>query len=1479
MPEQFTQAEFVTSLREKYPVYNDIDDSTLVANVVEKYPVYKNQISDFGAPIEKEIPEEKSFAQKALGFIKEKFTFSPEQEAKFGELVEGFRLPKKVRDITEKAGREGFLDIYTDELRKELADKPVAGAFIRGLFGERADIGQEVPEAKTIPEKVVRGAAGLAGTVISFAPVAKATKAIGIGARIARKSGIAGRLIGSAETFVAHGQLLSKSKDYEERLDIAGEDLTTGLAFGLVGGLGKDYLKGLPGKFASYPSMFGLGFGMSKMGESSNEDAIINGALLVALHGIHDIGGKKADTRASKEFLTKKLESEGIKKPEGIIKKAFERAEEFKKNNPEAYEALTAEPGFKIDKSVVFEEKPSIEPKIAKKPIEAVVTPKEAVTSAEARLAQEKKDLEPAPEVVTRKATYIVQEDGKIIKTAKGVETEVTKKELDEVIAQKKVAKEEVVVKAKPKEKPVIKKEVSKEETKLEDKKFFRDIVNDVEKQFKETGKVESSENFKVVDDKIKIKTETGEFEFDVPKDKEGLRGLKSTLTEAFRTPTGFEGLRGIGQRGSVKKALNTLKDPNSTTEQTESAKTLLEESGIGYRSNAENIYKQSIKTNQVKFDNLEKELQSEGEKVQVNSENFAEKFKQFVENPQKLGVAVREFFEKVVVSVKKFLGDEGGFIQFKTKEGKPEPIKLDSRKKALAFAHILEKEMEISTEKGKEIKKEMFGTETMAEMSTNEISQYSEFIRAGKTIKDVPVAPKEVTTKKRQELIESVQKKHGQTELRIAELKKKGLTDKDIDAIVLEDGTKFSETVKVKREKTGVLSAVITKDDIKNVKDSYTKEKPVDKWRTRKPFVDKLTVGKEEAKRLYELPQVIFQTSGLKKILYDPVIKAERSARDLKTDIYARFQKANLLKPGNAVLPDRFLLSKKERRNISLYYLDRQGKKTGVTFDKLSARSKKFVGLFDKIIKENEKKFFEVAKKNGLEPEKVENYAPLLTKSDIELAEDVGLMDFITRKHPAFFSTKERAEKVPIEVYEKDYAKVATTWIDKMADFIYIGEVLPEIKYLTDSKEFSDIVTAWDKKYIDTWVHDIATPRVEKPLLKEYAKPLRKAASIAALGANIIPVVKQSLTQIPLTFVERAPPRLRSRFAKDFGVTVKDLPAIRQRKGNVAIQDMQEGYARVVVGSLTEFDKYNARLSLNALLDKSYKKYKKEGLPIDEKVQELIIKEAQDKLDLWYGGMTKAQMPEAFRSEAGKLLNMFIYPLTSQLNGFYLQVAKARGFGKKSKAIAEVLSAATAIAYAEQALTKMTFKWSNVEEMSKDIVESLAGNIPVLGSIVFALANEQPYSPSPIINSVTNLFKKLNKVVDEPQAVDELFFAIAEMFGLPKQARRTYEGIQFAKEGGFRDKRGKLLAPALKGDRLRAVIRGKYGTLAVQEYLNNIGKKVENRKWTHPEVEFLQNGDYKRKAQIYRKLDRKTKIFLFNELSKAQKKKLRDNL
>jgi len=731
---------------------------------------------------------------------------------------------------------------------------------------------------------------------------------------------------------------------------------------------------------------------------------------------------------------------------------------------------------------------------------------------------------------------------------------------------------------------------------------------------------------------------------------------------------------------------------------------------------------------------------------------------------------------------------------------------------------------------------------------------------------------------KKVQDALDGVSKKHGQTEVIIESLKKKGVSQGEIDNIVLENGDKLVDTVKVKRETNGVLSATIRKDTLKEMKEGFTLDIADKKWIPTKTAMQKIKEGvkggKETALTYYELPQIFFDRTGLRKQFYDPIREAERNAQNMKTAIFNDFEKAGLLKRGGWFTAERFDISKKEAENIGKYYLTRQKRGGGIELSDLSPKETKFVKTFDKVIKESEERFFKVSELNGKSPGKVENYAPIMTNADYKLAQEVGDMDFIFRKHPAFFSLKKRVEKVPLDMYELDYRKVASRWIDQMANFNHLGEVGVQTKYLANSNEFKDIVG--DKVFNTTnkWLQNKFNPQILSPAEKG-GRFLRQKTAIASLGLNLSSVLKQTLTQVPLTIIEKAPPKLRSKFARDFGINVSDIASLKERKGNVSIMDMQQGLNKAFVGPLSEFDKTNAQLSLNRLLDKNYNKVLKEGKEVSPEIQAQIIKQAQDTLDIWYGGMTTSQLPQAFRTELGKLINMFIYPLTSQLNGFIYSVAKAKGFNRAEK-FAEVMASALVIAYMEQVITNLSPEWSDSKEMAEDTLASLAGNIPILSQAVFAFRTDQPITPSPIISSVSRAWQQTSKGFDDQATMGDVAFAWAELFGLPKAIRRATQGVELVEEGGLRDRNGKLLAP-VKGtwEQLRGFLRGKYGTIATQDWIRNIGVKAESREWYVPEVEFLQNGDYERKAELYNLFDKETKDELYNELSEGQQKKL----
>ena len=72
-----------------------------------------------------------------------------------------------------------------------------------------------------------------------------------------------------------------------------------------------------------------------------------------------------------------------------------------------------------------------------------------------------------------------------------------------------------------------------------------------------------------------------------------------------------------------------------------------------------------------------------------------------------------------------------------------------------------------------------------------------------------------------------------------INNLKKRFLSDEDIDNIILENGVKLNDVLMVRRNSDGSLRSVIKKSDIENIKSSYTGKKPTDKWIEKSTIAD----------------------------------------------------------------------------------------------------------------------------------------------------------------------------------------------------------------------------------------------------------------------------------------------------------------------------------------------------------------------------------------------------------------------------------------------------------------------------------------------------------------------------------------------------------------------------------------------------------------------------------------------------------------
>ena len=140
-------------------------------------------------------------------------------------------------------------------------------------------------------------------------------------------------------------------------------------------------------------------------------------------------------------------------------------------------------------------------------------------------------------------------------------------------------------------------------------------------------------------------------------------------------------------------------------------------------------------------------------------------------------------------------------------------------------------------------------------------------------------------------------------------------------------------------------------------------------------------------------------------------MIDAARGAEVLKNSYINRFKESGLWKEGGWFTADRFNISKNESENISKYYLSRQGKGfPSSTFNSLSEKEKKtFVKVFDSIIEDSSPRFYEVAKKNGLTPGVIENYAPIATKKELQLNRNKNPNGMVNKKSPIIFIIKRK--------------------------------------------------------------------------------------------------------------------------------------------------------------------------------------------------------------------------------------------------------------------------------------------------------------------------------------------------------------------------------------------------------------------------------------------------------------------------------------
>jgi len=644
-----------------------------------------------------------------------------------------------------------------------------------------------------------------------------------------------------------------------------------------------------------------------------------------------------------------------------------------------------------------------------------------------------------------------------------------------------------------------------------------------------------------------------------------------------------------------------------------------------------------------------------------------------------------------------------------------------------------------------------------------------------------------------------------GHVDKYIKKMAELGVRDEIINSVKVMNRYPITDVVKVKKEKTGVQSAVIPKSLIKYIKEHY-------KGGGGKKFLWKKSVKyvTKQGKRIvrgFQVPQVFFKRIGLKEILYDPIRQGERDAEEFFQKQLPNLKRifARLTKAEREQLFD-YMASKQHRAHA----MEKAGVKVPKLND-LNMRQQLALVKWKNWMKEYTPKLKELARLYGLDIKFFRNYFPMYTKKGI--VEVDGVVDYPKgiRKSPFFKSFIERTEDVPYGFYERDAYKNAVVFLKGMSRALNLGKRTIGLKYLIDSDEFKNIINKDDYAEILDWyenlVGKVEPHRGARNVVSNVARQLRRWSTRAIL-TNPRVILKQGLSFLDVALMENT----KFVMPDDVRQVVKRLarPTVTERAPEIAVVDMRSKADRALLGGITWADKTFAHGGYSKVLAAELVKMKGEGIPLDNKALRKAVRRVSDRIDLAMGGYTRAQIPHFYRTELGKAVLMFTSTINSRFQ-YYVENT-IEGINKRDAFhVAKTMTAFALGAYLEAAITRLALHWQDSKEMLKDILKTGIGNIPPFASLVYGLEAGE-LAP-------TAWFKNINDaiaVMKKPWS--RRLIGIAEIFGLPKQLRRTLEGLEAIKKG-IKVSSNKTLE--IKGfwEQLRAIINGKWGTLTGRQF------------------------------------------------------------
>ena len=635
----------------------------------------------------------------------------------------------------------------------------------------------------------------------------------------------------------------------------------------------------------------------------------------------------------------------------------------------------------------------------------------------------------------------------------------------------------------------------------------------------------------------------------------------------------------------------------------------------------------------------------------------------------------------------------------------------------------------------------------------------------------------------------------HGYTSKFIDSLVNKGIKREKAEQLRIE-GRYLKDLVKVKREKTGEISAVISQRALDYIKKHYNDKGIDEKWIKRmsvqniKAEMGDIIQGYETGARFFRRLSTANPdgtTDGMKNLVFDPIRQGERLAAKRMN----RLRKIELKSVRK--------LNKKQAEQLFMYTASKQPEyvtgAVSVAWSKLDPKVRRAYTDIRAVTKKYYPEVKAVSRLRGREIGEVENYTPLYTRSDIKIM-DQGLFDW-TRKDPYFGSIKARAKHVRVEMYEQDYRKVIDNWITGLSRYIDIGKRTVAVKYLIDSEEFRAITGEKIHQRIREWYRHIVNPPKVEGAWKGM-RILRNLQATAILGLKDSVVLKQFINLIDFWVVTEtgklgkggASVMRKSQLAK----IAKSSGSVLERSAGITIQDLRFVLVRWLRKPTEATDRLTAKIGMVGMLDQMIARHISEGKKMTSKDLKNMTRLAEDIVDSVMGAMARSEHPKYFRTELGKNINMFYSQLNSKMQ-FYVSDVFAKKYpvlkemsGSNVRLFARAITALIISGYVEFMINRLTFG-DDPEEISKETLRAIVGNFPLLGSAAFALQTGQPYSPMPILSNVIKLMENIAN-----GNVGDAVWVGTSFFGMPQQVKRVYQGVSAVRGGKVESRQGTTL-------------------------------------------------------------------------------------